>query len=177
MRLKTQRKVIYATMGLTVLALIGGFGLANLQLGSTNTVQQGSIVTTVGDVTGVSWTSMTLFPLTADDVNRSCSAVSPCSVTSSSAFDCAGGIAGFAGCQFNNLVERIVLTTVPGSPFAGTLVLTPYVTVNGTTYTGLTFYYTDGSGNSQQNIVLDFGVGNLTVGPGLVTGVTLLASA
>jgi hypothetical protein len=174
MRLKTQRKVIYATMGLTVLALIGGFGLANLQLGSTNTVQQGSLVTTISPVPGLSWNSTTLLGLQSPVFNTTCSAAHPCNITSASAGDCAGGwIPGDYGCMTGNWVEQIVLSTVPGSHFIGMLGLTVYVTISGTTYPGITYYYTEGSGNNLQTVTLDFDLGS---SPANVTSITLVAN-
>jgi len=46
MRLKTQRKVIYATMGLTVLALVGGFAAAALSLGYNTSYNEAAGTTT-----------------------------------------------------------------------------------------------------------------------------------
>jgi len=59
MRLKAGRRAIYAAMGLTMLALIGGFSVATFSLGgSTNAPQQGSHTTTISSLTGLSWTAM-----------------------------------------------------------------------------------------------------------------------
>lgn len=49
MRLKTQRRVIYATMGLTVLALIGGFAAATLTTNVTSPGQNGYTISAPGN--------------------------------------------------------------------------------------------------------------------------------
>lgn len=175
MRLKTQRKVVYVAMGLTVLALTGGFALANLSLGSTNTVQQGSQTTAITPIPGLTWQSTTLTLLNSNVVNRSCPSPTGCSVQSIPAFDCAGGVSNALGCQGGNWVEQVDLSTVADQPFPAPACITLYATVSGTTYTGITYCYTDSTGNPAQPITQDFGVGNISDGPQNVTVVSVVA--
>ena len=180
MRLKTQRKAIYAAMGLTVLALIGGFTLANLSLGgSTNSSQQGSHTTTVTPVTGLMWNSTNLQMLSTTVTNTSgCVAPTGCDVSSSNATVCAGSThSGAAWCLQSDFVEQVALNTTADQPFSGTLQLTVYVTVGGTTYTGETFYFTDSGSNLRQFIFVDFDIGTASSGPAMVTDVTVVATA
>jgi hypothetical protein len=175
MRLKAQRRAIYVAMGLTVLALIGGYALATLGLGQTNSVQQGSHTTTIRPVTGLSWDSTTLVGLEVAVTNSSCSPSPGCDVTSTQATDCAGGVPGSAGCLNGDFVEQVVLNTTAGTNLTGVVNITLYVTANGTTYTGLSFYYHDSSGNLRELITQDFGIGNATTGPTPVSAVTVIA--
>lgn len=170
MRLKTQRRAIYAAMGLTVISLVGGFALASVQLGQTNTTSQGSQTTTITSVPGLGWTSTSLVMLGASVTNSSCgNPVSPCDVSTASVVDCAGGFAGFTGCVAGQWVEQVVLTTTAGTPFGSSINITLYVSNGATITTGIVYDYTDGAGNTAQTIVLDFGIGNMASGPHLVS--------
>jgi len=175
MRLRTQRKVIYVAMGLTVLALTGGYALASVSLGQSSTAQQGSITTTISPVKGLSADATDLVMVTGSNqpAGTTCSGATPCDVTSGPASDCAGGVAGDTACAIGTWSEEITLNTTGGTPFSGVVNITVYVTVGGTVYTGTTFYYTDSSGNTQESIVQYFGVGAST--PGTVTSVSVVA--
>jgi hypothetical protein len=174
MKLRTQRRVIYAAMGLTVLSLIGGFALASIQTGSSNSVGQGSQTTTITPVTELVWNST--------DMNMSggsfavCAQSSPCNVaTVSPAVSCAGGIPSHTTCAAGDWIEQETLSTVLGQPFpAGGLAITPYFTVGGTTYAGTTLYYTESSDVAAHNIVQDFDLGLNTSAPAAVTSVTVV---
>jgi len=179
MRLKTQRRAIYAAMGLTVLALTGGFTLAatSLPLGGSNPAQQGSQTTTVAAVNGLTWTSTELQELGGNIVNRTCSFGSPCDVSTTPALDCAGGLPGATGCLSGDFVENVTLTTVAATPFSAlSIKITLYVTSLGTTYPGATFYYHDNAGNSAETITLAFDIGIAANGPTMVSSVTVIAS-
>jgi len=178
MRLKTRRTAVYAAMGLTVLALTGGFALANIQLGQSNTTQQGSQSTVITSVSGLSWTSTSLVVLEANVVNSSCgNPLSPCSVMGSPVTDCVGGLAGSTGCQIGDFVEQVVLTTTANTPLTAPVHITLYVEILGAVYPGATFYYTDSAGNPAQTITQDFDIGNATNGPAFVSEVTVIATA
>lgn len=178
MRLKTQRRAIYAAMGLTVLALIGGFTLANLQLGpQSNASQQGSHTTTVSEVTGLTWDATNLTVLATDVTNTTgCASPTGCGVSTSGAIVCAGTTHAGAWCLQNDFVEQVTLNTTAGTPFTGTVELTVYVTAGGTTYTGEPFYFTDSSGNTRQLIAVDFDIGTAAAGPTVVSSVTVVAN-
>lgn len=178
MRFRTQRKAIYAAMGLTVLALIGGFSVANLSLGgSVNHQQQGSHTTTVTAVSGLSWNATTLAELGPAVVNTSgCAAPAGCDVSTQSATVCAGSTGTTAWCGAGDFVEQVILNTTANTPFAGEVNLTLFVTAGGTVYTSATFHYTDSGGNTRQLIVEDFDIGTALTGPAMVTDVTVVAA-
>jgi len=176
MRLKAQRRAIYVAMGLTVLALTGGYALASVSLGQGNGVQQGSQTTTISPVTGLSWVSTELALGNSAEPNSTCTLASPCDVSSHPVYDCAGGYGSFNGCSSTDWVEQVTLTTVNNVALNGTVNLTLYVTIGGFTYTGTSFFYKDASPNPPEPIIQDFGVGDLSSGPGAVTSVSLVAT-
>lgn len=177
MRLKAQRRAIYAAMGLTVLALVGGYALANINMGTTNSAQQGSVTTTVGQVTGLVWSMTTLTVVPSGFTNTAgCTSAGGCSVTSSSAINCAGGLIPTTTCAQGDFIEQVILTTVAGSPFAGTIEITLYVTSVGVTYPGASFNYTDTTGNTQQTITQDFDVGSAASGPAVISAVSVVVN-
>ncbi len=173
MRLKAQRTVIYVAMGLTMAALVGGYAAADLQMGSTNSQQQGTHSTTFAPVTGVNWVSTGLQELLGSVTSTAgCASAAGCEVTSSSATFCSGGVAGSTTCAAGDWVENVTLNTVADTPFSGTVEFTLYVTVNGVTYASSPSNYTDAAGNSLESINLLFGIG--TPAPGNVTAVTVV---
>jgi len=177
MRMETTRRAIYATMAVTVFALVGGFAMASIGLGQTNTSYQGSQTTTISSVTGLSWTSTMLVELGSAVSNTTCSSGSPCSVTSVAATDCSGGVAGHPGCGAGDFVEQVILTTTANTPFPSTLKITLYVSTGSGTDIGTTFYYTQtSSSNSAVTITQDFDVGSNSSGPGSVTSVSVVIS-
>lgn len=186
MRLRTQRRVIYATMGLTVLALVGGFAAATLTLGGpTATVQQGSQTTTVTGVTGLSYTSTALVEVTSAP-SGACgsSAASSCDVSATGVASCVGGLAGSTTCAVGDWVEQVSLTTIMDTAFTGnaggighTVEITVYVVTGAGTTAGTSLYYVQTSGsNSAVPIVQDFDIGTSANGPAAVTTVTVIAS-
>ena len=178
MRWKTQRKAIYVAMGLTVLALVGGFSVATLSLGaSSNAEQQGSHTTSVTSVTGLSWNATTFTELPTAVTNTSgCSTAPGCDVSTSGATVCVGQVAGAGWCGATDFVEQVTLNTTAGTPFSGMVNITLYVTAGGVTYTSATFHYKDSSGNSRELINEDFDIGTTSTGPAMVTDVTVIAT-
>ena len=178
MRLRIQRKVVYATMGLMVLALIGGYSLASLTLGSAQTsTQQGSLTATVSGVGGLSANSTGLSLSAGSSNTTGCSATPGCNVTASGATVCSGSTHAGPWCAAGDFVEEVTLNTTPAHPFSGTVELTVYVTAGGTVYSGAPTYYTDASGNARESITLAFDIGSQATGPALVTAVTVIATA
>lgn len=180
MRLKTQRRVIYAAMGLTVLSLVGGFALANLSLGgSSNASQQGSHTTTVAQVTGLSWSATQLS--VSSGVGATCQTQgTPCNVSLSSNVTCAGGLSVSLTCGSSDFVEQVVLNTTAGTAMTGTIGITVFIVSGGNPYSGSTAYYYDysatGHTNSKQFVTIDFDIGTQTTGPASVSDVTVVAS-
>jgi len=178
MRLKTQRRAIYAAMGLTVLALIGGFTVANLSLGSApNAIQQGSHTTTIGAVVGISWVSTSLVELVSAASTASCITVgTACNVTSTSYSNCTGGLAGSTTCAATDWVEQVTLSTTVGTAINGVANLTLVVVSSGLPHTGTSYFYKDSAPAAATYIVLDFDIGTATNGPAPVTSVTVVAN-
>jgi acetylornithine/succinyldiaminopimelate/putrescine aminotransferase len=179
MRLRTQRRAIYAVMGLAVLAMIGGYALASFGMNPPTTVQQGSQTVNIGAVGGLAYESTSLVVLNASLTNTSCaSSAAACNVSGAAATDCAGGVAGASGCLVNDFVEQVVLSTQASTPFSGnfTVQITLYATVGATTYTGHSFYYINKYDTAVTHLLtLDFGVGTTATGPGAVTSVSVVA--
>jgi hypothetical protein len=178
MRLKTQRKAIYVAMGLTVLALVGGYTAANLAIGgSTNSAQQGSHTTNIGQVTGLSWngTAPTMFESTLTNTSG-CASEPGCAVSSSAATVCAGSTHAGTWCAAGDFGEEVVLNTTANSPFAhDPMNITIYVTVGSTVYTGETFYFTDSGSNARELITICFDTGTASAGPAPVSDITVIA--
>ena len=175
MRIRTTRKVIYAVTALTALALVSGFAVASIAIGGSNTSHQGSQTTIVANVTGLNWNSTSLIELGNATNNTVCTLLSPCSVTSSSPTDCAGGVASHTGCGAGDFVEQVILTTVSHTPFSGTLKITMYVSTGSGTDVGTSFYYTQTSAaNGVQTITQDFDIGSWSTRPGPVTAVSVV---
>src|SRR5208282_2846263 len=107
--------------------------------------------------------------------NTVCTLGSPCSVTSASVTDCAGGAPPHTGCGAGDFVEQVLLTTVSHTPFSGTLKITMYVSTGSGTDVGTSFYYTQSSAaNGVETIVQDFDIGSWSTGPGPVTAVSVV---
>ncbi len=178
MRLKTQRRAIYVAMGLTALALSGGFALASLTLGAnTNTSYQGSHTTMVSSVTGLTWNSTEL-SVSEGVTNTTGCATSGCSVSTAGAIVCAGSTHSGTWCASSDFVEQVNLSTSASAAFPNHAVnVTVYVVAGGTTYTGETFHFTDGATNDAETILVDFDIGTPASGPAQVTSVTVVATA
>ena len=183
MRLKTQRRVVYAAMGLTVLALTGGFALAaNFGVGGSNTSQQGSHSTTVEAVPGVMWTA-TQLGMGEGSGYSVCGGTntSACDVTSTGAANCVGGIDNI-GCANTDLVESVTLSTVVGTEFSGAAGGVPH-TVNATLYiatttgsyqSGTFFYSETAAPAATSTITLDYDISLTAGGAADVTSVTVV---
>lgn len=178
MRLKTQRRAIYAAMGLTVLALTGGFALATVSIGSVHTSQQGSDTTNVQGVAGLSYSSAMLVVSNGSPVinTTGCTQAVPCVVTHSDSVMCVGGTGASTNCAIGEFVEQITLTTTAGTPLSGELSLVVYLGDGVSIFTGATLHYTDAAGNTQQSIVQDFDLGPVTGTPTAVSTVSIVAN-
>ncbi len=176
------QRTVYLVTAAIVAAMVGGFALAQISTGGTNTSYQGSQTTTVAAVPGLSYVSTDLVALASNVVSTTCTQLTPCSVTSTGATDCAGGFTGSTSCLQNDYAEAVSLSTDANTAFVGTVSLTLYVTgtpIGGSagTYVGTTFYYTQSSPtNSAQTIVVYFDIGTAISGPGIVGTVTLIAN-
>lgn len=178
MRLKTQRRAIYAAMGLTVLALVGGFTLASLTLGgAASSSHQGSQTTNVTPVPGLNWTETDL-NMTASPVTNTtgCASMSGCNVSTQSAVVCAGSTHSGTWCATEDFVEQVVFTTTYHVSMGGIAKITVFVSTTGQGYAGETFYFSDSATNSIETITLDFDVGTSTGGPAPVTDVTVVVT-
>lgn len=178
MRLRTQRKAIYAAMGLTVLALTSGFALASVSLGSSPvTSEQGSRTTTVTSVTGLSMlgeANLTVVNATVYNGLTNCHG-GACDVTDGGVASCVGALDGLSHCAVGDYIEQINSTTTMAVPFSGTVAMTMYVTAGGVTTPGWTEYYTDSGSAVSETISQDFTVGTSATGPMAVTDVTIVA--
>ncbi len=178
MRLRTPRRAIYAAMGLTVLALIGGFTLASLSLGgSSSSSHQGSQTTNVTPIPGLTWTE-TVLNVTPSAVTNTtdCSTMSGCNISSQSAVVCAGSVDAGTWCNAGDFVEEMILTTTAGTSMGGIAGLTLFVVTSAHTYEGETFYFSDSNSNTAQTITIEFDIGTPASGPAAVQTVTVVGS-
>jgi hypothetical protein len=182
-----QRTVYWATAAL-VACMVGGFALAAVfSTGGQNTTYQGSQSTTVDPIAGLQYASTGLTQLTAGTGAPGCSVGSPCDVTSANETVCVGGYAPTTSCAAQDYVEQDNLTTTIGTEFSGTthtVKLTMFVTGtpaggSGTsTVASASFYFSESAAPTfTTTITLDFDLGNVTTGPGTVTGVTVIGNA
>ena len=180
MRLKTQRKVVYAAMGLAVLAMTSGYALADLSLGNAGTpAQQGSQTTQITAVAGLSYSETELTMMPNGFTNTTGCATSPgCSVATASVTTCVGLTGGSSSaCAQGDFAEVVVLTTAPSTPFSGTVTVTMSVSTALGTSTGVPQYYTNAGGTSAETISLYFDIGTAAGGPEAITSVTVVATA
>ena len=185
---KISQRAVYLVTAAIVASMIGGFALAQLQLGQTNNSYQGSQTTNVTPLPGLTWvsTQLTVIP-SGTTFTSGCggSAATACNVDSTPALLCAGTFDA-SPCVAGDFVEQVTLTTVTATPFYGsaypvTVFLTAFVTgtpVGGTqgTYAGTPLYFTETASNTAVNIVLDFEVGINSTGPGAVTSISVVAT-
>ncbi len=168
--------------------LVGGFALAaTFTTGGQNTAYQGSQQTTVDPIAGLDYVSTNLTELTTATGAPGCSVGTPCNVETAGVTVCAGGFAGSTACNALDFVEQVNLTTIIGTQFPGathTVKLTLFVTgtpVGGSSITVATvsFYFQESSGapTAAVTISLDFDVGTVATGPGLVEYVTVIGNA
>jgi len=174
--------------------MIGGFALAQIQLGQTNNSYQGSHTTNVTPLPGLTWlyTNISAVDHTVVFTPPCEKLTSACDVTGNPALLCVGSYSASL-CAAGDFVEQVSLTTVAGTAFYAsgtfpiTVALTVYVTgtpVNGPdngifgTYTGPTFYLTETAAPvNAENVVLDFDVGLSSTGPGGVTSVSVVVTS
>ena len=180
---RVSQRTVYVVTAAIVASMIGGFALASISTGGTNTSYQGSQTTTVTAVPGITYVSTQLIQVTSSiGPFTTCSHAAPCSVTTTGAIDCAGGFVGSTTCAVSDYAEQVNLTTVAGTAFVGTLTLTVYATgtpVGGslTTVAGIPFDYTQiSSSNSPTTISILFDVGSASSGPGTVQTISVIAT-
>lgn len=187
-----QRTVYWVTAAL-VACLIGGYAMAAFSTGGINTTQQGSQTTTVGPIQGLTWLSTNLTELTTAQASGNCVSGSPCDLSpggSAGSFrSCVGGfsVSGTPlACAATDFVEQVNLTTnANGIPPPPSMVqLTVFVTgtapggTSAVTVACLSTYYEESTGapTVASTITLDFDVGSISTGPGLVTSVTVIGN-
>lgn len=142
MRLKTQRRAIYAVMGLTVLALVGGFAAATLITTVTSGGQNGYNVTAPTGTMYAGGTQTTnLIQTTATACTPNDGTVTPASAaTTANVY-----VTGEVTCQTSTadwfeeitFTSTAVTTTAPEDAFAITVSTNAPITVN-VNYSGLT---------------------------------------
>lgn len=181
MRLRAGRRAIYAAMALTVLAMTGGYALANVSLGSpANQAEQGAHSTSITPVAELTWASTTLTGLNASVGNTSgCASTTGCDVSSKNATFCDGSTHSGKWCASGDYVEEVVLNTTMGHALAGKVTLRLFLSTTNGTYTGAQFNITNsatGSLDSDEPIAIDFDVGSSLGGPAVVTDVTVIAA-
>ncbi len=174
MRLKTQRRVIYAATALAVLSLIGGYAVADFSTGSTvSTTAQGSSTTNIGQIPGLS-PDGTYLVMAESNATGNCVSTA-CDVSTTSITICAGGIQTTT-CP-NQWVEQIAFFTTASTPFGGIVKLQVYVTSEGQVYSGPVELVKDSAGNMQVYFFLDFNIENsVTNGTLPVTSVSVTAN-
>jgi hypothetical protein len=181
---RTPQRAVYLVTAAIVAAMVGGFALAAISLGGTNTSYQGSQTTTVSEINGLSYVSTNLTKLISTVTPTTCTSGSPCDVAAAGATDCAGGFTGSTTCAAGDWVEQVTIDTVVATQFVGPVTLTLYVTgqpapITGSpsTVAGTTFYYMESvSPSAVEPIVIDFDTGTNAHGPGLVTTVSVIAT-
>jgi hypothetical protein len=111
MRLKTQRRAIYAAMGLTVVSLIGGFAIASINIGQTATSGQGTESITVGPIVGLNFGNATIEmgPATVTNCDLG---TGDCDIGLHNITTCIGGVSGHTTCAATDVVEQVTLYTV-----------------------------------------------------------------
>jgi hypothetical protein len=184
---RTPQRTVYLVTAAIVAAMVGGFAIAQMQLGGTNASYQGSQTTTVSDVPGLTWVNTTMTEiLGAATVSDPCTVVDVCDATTSGFTVCAGSFPGLA-CSESDFVENVTIAVNTLTAFpTHTVALTVYVTgtpPGGTegTYVGPTSYFTETGTTptaplAPENIVLFFDIGTTVTGPGAVSSVSVVAT-
>lgn len=160
--------------------------MAAFSTGGINQTQQGSQTTTVGPIQGLTWVSTNLTELTAPNL-VACPSSGPCDLSVGSYASCVGGFSPSLTCASTDFVEQINLTTVigvslPAPPEMVQLTVfvtgTPIGDTSPITVACLSTYYEESTGSpvSLHTLALDFDVGSITTGPGLVTSVTVIGN-
>ena len=189
---RASQRTVYLVTAIIVASMIGGFALATMALGGTNTSYQGSQTTTVSPMLGITYVSTQIVQVQGSTpVPIVCKPLANvCDVTTGTGVQtCAGSYTG-SYCASGDFVEQVNLTTVAGTAFPvlspSAIAVTLYVTgtpntgpSSGTqgTYTGLTFYFSETAAPlTAQTISFDFDVGVIPGGPGAVTSVSVLVT-
>jgi hypothetical protein len=177
MRLKTQRKAIYAAMGLMVISLIGGFALAAVPLGQTATSAQGSESIEITAVTGLNFLGASL-NYSAGPVPAHCTDVStPCDLGTNSYYNCTGGVLGSSICATGDWIEMVVFNTTHAATLpAGTLTVMPEFTVGGVPYSEGPLYFTQSSNTAVNTFTLYFDLGPESGSPAALSSVNIAMS-
>lgn len=186
---KLSQRTVYLVTAAIVAAMVGGFALADMSLGATNTSYQGSQSTTVMPVSGLSYVSTNVSMVPTGATFGGCTVLAtPCDVHASGYTLCVGGFAGFTTCAVGNFVEQVTLLVsqtvqFPASAFGatppGAVALSVYVTGSPGVVAGATTYFFESvlpPATSPEFIVLDFDVGGPS-GLGAVTAITVIATA
>jgi len=185
---KVSQRAVYLVTTAIVVAMVGGFALATMALGGTNPSYQGSQTTTVTPLKGLTWdfTALTEVNVTTPwALSCGSSAATPCDVTNVGKTVCAGSFTATL-CAQGDFIEEVNLTTVTGLSFIGgttyPVIVSFTVIVTGTpfggsqgTYAGSPIYFTETASNTAVNIALDFDVGAIPNGPGMVTSISVIA--
>lgn len=177
---RMSQRSVYLVTAAIVASMVGGFALAQMSIGGTNTSYQGSQTTTVSAVPGLTWLNTTLSEVNATaPAFTSCPVTAACNVSTSGYTVCAGGFTGLLTCGQGHFVEQVVISVSTSIPFTtSSVALTMYVTGASGTVVGPISYFTEGfpitPPTSAENIVLDFDIG--ASAPGAVTAVTVLAA-
>ncbi|HEY1198477.1 MAG TPA: hypothetical protein VGG32_07100 [Thermoplasmata archaeon] len=191
---RMSQRSVYLVTAAIVASMVGGFALAQMSIGGTNTSYQGSQTTTVQAVPGLTWlsTNLTAIPSALLFSANSCRTLgTPCDVASTGYTLCVGGLTGSTLCNAGDFVEQVNLSIsnsvdFPASTFGATptsaVTLTVYVT--GTpvgfspgVFVGFTCYFQESVlPGSPEVLTLDFDIGTTTAGPGGVTAVSVIAT-
>jgi len=185
---RASQRTVYLVTAAIVAAMVGGFALAEMSIGSTNTSYQGSQTTTVSPVPGLTWVNTSLTELTTTEVaglTNGCTVPGTCAITTiagpvyeHSFSVCAGAVSPLT-CSAGDFVENVTLSVGSVAFPTDTVALTTYLTgpVLGT-LVGPTLYFTEQNSfpSTAQTIVLYFDIGTTATGPGMVTSVSVIAT-
>ncbi len=192
MRARTSQRTVYLVTAAIVAAMVGGFAIASMSIGSTNTSYQGSQTTTVSAVPGLTWLNTTLSEINVTAPGfTDCTTAGACIVatalgTPTGYTICAGEFPGL-DCAAGDFVEQVVIAVSTSIPFpASTVALTVFLTgtpvgLSEGTYAGPTSYFSELGAtptppSTAVNIVLDFDIGTTVHGPGGVASVSVIAT-
>ena len=191
MNSRTSQRTVYLVTAAIVASMVGGFALADMTLGGTNSSYQGSQTTTVSHVSGLTWlyTNISSVAGTTAVPNPCKLLATACDAATTGYTVCAGSF-NTSFCKPSDFVEQVTIlvsTLASFPPNTGSfptdiVALTVYVTgipVGSTqgTFVGPTCYFVEfGQPTTAENIVLDFDVGSTPTGPGAVTAVSVLAT-
>lgn len=178
MRLKTQRRAIYAAMGLTVISLIGGFAIASVQLGGSATSAQGTQSVTVTNIAGLTFDRAGIN--VSDGGMQSCVYGGiPCDIGAGNVTTCIGGVTGSTDCAAGEWVEQVTFSTV-----ALTAMSPDNVTISGVYTVGGTPMQSQSVLDIIQNsdthghvLTIDFDLGSDTGVPGSITGINVVLNS